>query len=67
MRKFVVFTETDRTISVNQIIADDLWAVEITKCLTLCVCSPSTLQDFANRTKSAFRYNSQTYYWKKNK
>jgi len=27
MRKFVVFTETDRTISVNQIIADDLWAV----------------------------------------
>ena len=38
MRKFVVFTETDRTISVNQIIADDLWAVEITKCLTLCVC-----------------------------
>jgi len=38
MRKFVVFTETDRTISVNQIIADDLWTVEITKCLTLCVC-----------------------------
>ena len=41
--------------------------MDVTNLNQVILSSPSTLQDFANRMKSAFRYNNQTYYWKKNK